>query len=55
MDYDKIIEQLTGEFDLDSDVGRREAYERCAEYADRELDGTLDYNPFLDVAADKLE
>lgn len=54
MDYDKIIEQLTGESDLDSDVGRREAYEKCVEYADRELDGTLDYNPFLDAAADKL-
>ena len=54
MDYDKTIEQLTRECDLDSDVGRREAYEKCIEYTDRELDGSLDYNPFLDVAADKL-
>lgn len=54
-DYNDIIEQLVAEFDLDSGIGRKKAYEKCVEYADRELDGTLSYNAFLDAAADKLE
>ena len=55
MDYNGIIEELVAEFDLDSDTGRRKAYLKCAEYADRNLDCTLDYNPFLDVAAQRLQ
>jgi hypothetical protein len=55
MNYSKIIEQLISEFDLNSDTGRKKAYEKCMEYADCNLDNTSDYNPFLDIAADRLE
>ncbi|MHC4568530.1 MAG: hypothetical protein ACYTE3_22555 [Planctomycetota bacterium] len=54
MDYRNIIEQLIAEYDLDSDVGRKKAYEKCIEYADCDLDFTPDYNPFLDAAAERL-
>ncbi len=55
MDYDKTIEELIAEFDLDSEIGRKKAYQKCMQYADRELDFTLDYNPFLDAAAERLK
>jgi len=54
MNYDKIIENLSSEFDLNSDTGRKKAYEKCIEYAESNLDNTADYNLFLDVAGDKL-
>jgi len=55
MNYDKIIEQLVSEFELNSDTGRKKAYEKCIEYADYNLDNTLDYNLFLDIAGERLK
>lgn len=54
MDYDKIIEQLISEFELDSETGRKKAYQKCIEYADLNLDDTSDYNPFVTRASERL-
>ncbi len=54
MDYDKIIEQLISEFELDSKIGRKKAYQKCIEYADLNLDDTSDYNPFVTRASEML-
>lgn len=54
MDYDKIIKQLISEFELDSETDRKKAYQKCIEYADQNLDYTIDYNPFVEKAAETL-
>ena len=54
MDYDKIIKQLISEFELDSEIGRKKAYQKCIEYADLNLDDTSDYNPFVTRASERL-
>jgi hypothetical protein len=54
MDYDKVIKQIISEFNLDKDVQKQKAYRECIEYADKNLDGTSEYNPFLQRAADIL-
>ena len=54
MEYDKIIKQLISEFELDSETERKKAYQKCIEYADQNLDYTIDYNPFVEKAAETL-
>lgn len=54
MNYESIIEKLISQFQLDSDIRRKKAYQKCIEYADENLDDTPDYNPFVAKAADRL-
>lgn len=54
MNYDRIINKITSKFNLESDVEKQKAYQKCIEYSDQNLDGTSDYNPFLKRAADML-
>lgn len=54
MDYDQIIKEIISEFNLESEVEKQTAYRRCIEYAEENLDGTAEYNAFLQRAAEIL-
>ncbi len=54
MDYEGLISEIVAQCDLDSEDGKREAYEMCVEYAKECFYGTMDMNPFIKLAASKF-
>jgi hypothetical protein len=52
MDYKNLISDITKGFNLNSELDRRKAYNKCIEYAEENLDDTEDYNPFISEAAE---
>jgi hypothetical protein len=54
MDYEGLIGGIVAQCDLDSENGKREAYNICVEYAKECFYGTMDMNPFIKLAASKF-
>jgi hypothetical protein len=54
MDYARVVESLIGEYDLSNETGRKKAYQRCEEYAERHLQARLEFNAFMAVVAERL-
>ncbi len=49
-DYQTIINSLIAHYDIKSDTGRKKAYNACYEYAEKELDDSIDFNYFMKLA-----
>ena len=54
MKYSKIVEEIINKFRLEDDNQKKKAYEACISYADKELEMNIDYNLFVNYAADLL-
>jgi hypothetical protein len=53
-DYARIIQKLIEGIDMDSDLERKKAFNKCVEYAEKELKDKSDYNYFVAMAAKML-
>jgi hypothetical protein len=53
MDFDTLLESLTADCDMRSELDRRRTFLKCVEYADMNVDADH-YNEFLMLAAEKL-
>lgn len=54
MDFENILASITADYDLESAVGRREAYNRCFEYAEEHFPEAREFNAFMLAAAKRL-
>ncbi|MEN6334997.1 MAG: hypothetical protein ABFE01_12100 [Phycisphaerales bacterium] len=54
MDYTSVIDGLLSQHDLNSESGRRAAYERCKKYADEHIRARVEYNAFMEAVAARL-
>lgn len=54
MKYQDLIIEIINGFNLESELDRRKAYNKCIEYADDHLDDSEEYNPFIAEAAELL-
>lgn len=54
MDFEDILHSIVSGFDLDSPVERREAYNRCFEYAEEHFAEAREFNAFMLAAARRL-
>ena len=55
MDYQSIIEKLISGFDINSELGRKSAYNNCLEYAKKNLQAPKVFNSFVAQAAKMLD
>jgi hypothetical protein len=53
-DYSSIIQELIKGINLDVDLERKKAFNKCVEYADKKLRDSLDYNYLISMAAKQL-
>jgi hypothetical protein len=54
-EYGAVIDSIGKQYDLADDVGRRQALNACFEYANEKLDDSIDYNFFMELAADRFK
>jgi hypothetical protein len=55
MDYTKTVNRITKGFDLTTETGRKKAFMKCMEYADRKLSKSIEYNSFMKYVANAFE
>ncbi len=55
MDYEKLIEKLISGMDVNSGSGRKKAYNKCIDYAEKNFKSPMDYNSFVAQAAKILD
>jgi hypothetical protein len=55
MDYKSLIEKLISELNIDSELGRKTAYNKCIDYAKENFKAPKEFNSFIAQAAKMLD
>jgi len=55
MNYGRLVQKLTSEFDLSSEIQKKQAFNKCKEYAQENFSDNKDFNAFFEVVSKSLK